>query len=101
VTIPVKAGRSLTLEKEVIRDRINRDDETFEVVEDWTFLLSNRFIVKCHREGGGYACYLCYRRRGIDTLCRGMESLVNHVMDKHDIAEYESDPDIRETIPYH
>ena len=96
MVIPVEEGHSWKIDKELVRERMSRHDagEVVEIVEERTFLLSNRFLVKCHRDGSGFACYLCYRNRDSDTLCRGMESLVNHVLDKHEIREYEEDPDI-------
>jgi hypothetical protein len=57
---------------------------------------TSRFIVKCHRPDGTYACHLCYRYRERDTICESQEGLVNHVANKHDVREYEGDPDIRE-----
>jgi len=71
--------------------------------EDRTYLLSARFLVKCHRPGGergkGYACYLCYRNRERDTLVKTIRGLVGHVMDKHEVGEYEREVDIREVSP--
>lgn len=67
------------------------------------YLLTKRFVFKCHREDAGYACYLCFRHRDHDTLCRSEESLVSHVTSNHSIAEYEGDRDIKEmdrTLPY-
>jgi hypothetical protein len=68
-----------------------------------TYLLTRRFIFKCHREGSEYACYLCFRHRDRDTLCRSEEGLVSHVTSKHSTAEYGDDRDIRElsrALPY-
>lgn len=66
-----------------------------EEVEYRSYLLTTRFFVKCHREGGGYACYLCSKHRERDTVCKREESLVDHVGEKHSIGEYEGDGDIR------
>ena len=71
-------------------------DACDEVVEERTFLLGNRFAIKCHREKAGFACVLCYRYRDRDTICESINGLVKHIWQKHDIAEYESDKDIRE-----
>ncbi|KAK3373204.1 hypothetical protein B0T24DRAFT_666507 [Lasiosphaeria ovina] len=71
--------------------------ETIEdVVVTRTFVLTDRFLAKCHRAGAGYACYLCFRHRERDTLCKGDEGLVSHVSNQHSISEYEGDPDIKE-----
>lgn len=61
-----------------------------------TYLLTRRFIFKCHREDSGYACYLCYCYRDRDTLCKSEEGLVNHVTNRHSAGEYERERDIRE-----
>lgn len=78
-------------------------DGALETVMVRTFLLTRRFVFKCHRERSGYACYLCLLHRDWDTLCASEEGLVSHVTSKHSIAEYEGDPDIRElsrTLPF-
>ncbi|KAK4211322.1 hypothetical protein QBC37DRAFT_442189 [Rhypophila decipiens] len=70
--------------------------------EDRAYLLTPRFVAKCHRPGAergsngkGYACYLCFRNRERDTLLRTVRGLVGHVRDKHDVGEYEDEVDIR------
>lgn len=92
--------RSWNIVKEVVRERRSRGPsdgaEVVEIVQDRTYVLTDRFIVKCHREGTGFACYLCFQHRDRDALCRGVQSLVTHVLEKHDISEYETDPDIRD-----
>ncbi|CAK7268682.1 hypothetical protein SEPCBS57363_003219 [Sporothrix epigloea] len=89
-----------------------------ELVQDRRFVVSNRFIVKCHRpaiydigpgDGGSergyllpptYACCLCDRFESIGsgkvTLCGSMTRLVSHLCEKHTVAELLSDPDISE-----
>lgn len=97
--IAIEADRSWRMEKEVVRDRVSKglhEKEIVELVEVRTYMLTNRFLVKCHREGVGYACYLCFRHRQSDTLCKGMRRLVDHVVENHTIGEYETDPDIRD-----
>lgn len=68
--------------------------------EDRAYLLTARFLVKCHRAGAergkGYACYLCFTNREKDTLVKTMRGLVGHVRDKHDVGEYEREVDIRD-----
>lgn len=92
--------RSYNIVKKVVRQRVSRGPaegaEVVEIAQDRTYLLTDRFIVKCHREGVGFACYLCFQHRDRDALCKGVESLVTHVLDKHDVFEYEGDPDIRD-----
>lgn len=68
-----------------------------------SFILTSRFVAKCHRPDSGLACYFCFCYRDNDTLCRTEEALVSHVAGKHSIAEYGQDPDIKEmsrTLPY-
>ena len=80
-----------------------------ELVQDRLFVVSNRFIVKCHRPAAydglentllppSYACSLCdqFDAHGRVALCSSMARLVNHVCEKHSVAELLSDPDIRE-----
>lgn len=52
--------------------------------------------MKCHREGGGFACVLCSRWREADTVCEGVEALVEHVWRDHGGREIEGDGDIGE-----
>jgi hypothetical protein len=98
--------RSWRIEKEVaVRGRgySRASDDGSEAIVIRTYLLTRRFIFKCHRESSGYACYLCFRHRDRDTLCRSEEGLVSHVTSKHSISEYEGDRDIRDlnqTLPY-
>jgi hypothetical protein len=70
--------------------------EEVEVVEVRTFSLTTRFLAKCHRPGGGYACYLCARYRERDTVCGTVEGLVKHIAGKHGIRELEGDADVKE-----
>ncbi|CAK7272767.1 hypothetical protein SEPCBS119000_005298 [Sporothrix epigloea] len=103
-----------------------RRRNVIELVQDRRFVVSNRFIVKCHRPaiydigsgngpggGGGserghllpptYACYLCDRFESIGsgkvTLCGSMARLVSHLCEQHTVAELLSDPDISEIRP--
>jgi len=94
--VPVEAGRAWKIEKEIVRERVSTPKYHDEVVEERTFLLGNRFIIKSHREKAGYGCVLCYRYRDRDTICESIAGLVKHVWQKHDVAEYESDDGIRE-----
>lgn len=71
-------------------------DDGSETIVVRSYVLTARFIFKCHREGSGYACYLCFCQRDRDTLCRSEEGLVNHITSKHSSIEYEGDSDIKE-----
>ncbi|KAK4149502.1 hypothetical protein C8A00DRAFT_37895 [Chaetomidium leptoderma] len=102
----VDGGRAWRVEKEVALrggSSARGSDAGSESIVVRPYLLTRRFILKCHREGSGYACYLCFRYRDRDTLCRSEEDLVSHVTTKHSIGEYEGDRDIRDlnrTLPY-
>lgn len=91
--------RAWRVEKDTVAEKeYDREaGKLVEFVETRTFQIPGRFLAKCHRgPAGGYACYLCARHRERDTLCRDTETLVAHISDKHDVREFESDPDIRE-----
>ncbi|KJR88169.1 uncharacterized protein SPSK_10769 [Sporothrix schenckii 1099-18] len=99
----------------------SRRRNIIELVQDRQFVLSNRFIVKCHRPamyetaddyaGSGvllpptFACCLCDRfdtvGDGKVAVCTTMTRLVNHVCEKHTVGELLSDPDIRELRTRH
>jgi len=104
VAIPIEPGRSWKIDKELVHEKVlarrptENLEEVYTRVEDRKYMVSNRFVVKCHREGAGYACYLCYRNRDADTLCESMEGLVQHVSKDHQAAEYDAERDIKEVI---
>ncbi|KAL6151138.1 hypothetical protein ACJBU6_10129 [Exserohilum turcicum] len=60
------------------------------------FRIKNRFIVKSHREQGGFACVLCARFRRFDMLCRDIGSLIDHLWREHTADELEWDIDVVE-----
>jgi len=60
------------------------------------FLVNNRFVVKCHREGAGFACVLCARFRESDTVCREVGALMEHLWKDHTAEELEKDDDVFE-----
>ncbi|KAK4139239.1 uncharacterized protein C8A04DRAFT_33289 [Dichotomopilus funicola] len=115
----VDGCRSWQIEKEVVV-RSPREDRRrslrgpnleshgggYEDVMVRTYLLTRRFVFKCHRESSGYACYLCVQHRDRDTVCRSEEGLVSHVTSKHSIREYLEEEDIKElgralpSLPY-
>lgn len=61
-----------------------------------TFLVANRFVIKSHREGGGFACVLCARFRKSDTVCRQIGALMEHLWRDHSSEEMEQDEDVME-----
>ncbi|KXJ96335.1 hypothetical protein Micbo1qcDRAFT_191137 [Microdochium bolleyi] len=65
-----------------------------EVIEERSFHLGQRFVVKCHTPDGEYACVLCSRHRDADAICPTIETLVHHVGKFHTMAELEKDPDL-------
>lgn len=92
--------RPFVVSKEVVKDRVSRpaEDGTMEVVEyvgDRRYVVSSRFLWKCHREVTGFACLLCWRFREGDTLCKGVEGLVRHLGEKHSVQELEDEEDLR------
>jgi hypothetical protein len=93
--LEIEPGRAWKITKEVVRERVSTAEYDEEVVEDRVYLISNRFIIKCHRSSGGFACALCARYRDKDTLLESPQGLVRHIWNKHDTEEY-LDPDIRE-----
>ncbi|KAK4226042.1 hypothetical protein QBC38DRAFT_241159 [Podospora fimiseda] len=111
---PSEPPSSWRIEKRVIprsRDRSpssrrgsSTHDEDYGVITR-SFILTPRFMAKCHRQGpgSGYACFLCVCHRDRDTICRSEEGLVNHIASKHGVSEYLDDRDIKEaakSLPY-
>lgn len=84
--VPVRPNKAWEIVKE--------DDKKKGV--DRTFLVGTRFLVKCHREGGGYACALCAEYREADTVCTEVRALVEHLWKEHTCAELEWDGNIGE-----
>jgi hypothetical protein len=80
---------------EIITADCKRRDENVKAVPR-TFLVKNRFVVKCHREYGGFACALCARFKESDTVCREIGALVDHLWREHTSDELERDEDIVE-----
>ncbi|KAF7563555.1 hypothetical protein G7046_g562 [Stylonectria norvegica] len=64
-----------------------------QVEEAVEFHLGQRFIVKSHTPDGEFACVLCSRLRGGDTVCPTVDILIDHVGQAHDISELEQEPD--------
>ncbi|KAF2653940.1 hypothetical protein K491DRAFT_494692 [Lophiostoma macrostomum CBS 122681] len=61
-----------------------------------TFIFGSRFVVKCHREGGGFACVLCCRWRNADTVCWEVAELIDHVWREHGVGDVLGDGDVWE-----
>ncbi|KAJ4412459.1 hypothetical protein N0V82_008778 [Gnomoniopsis sp. IMI 355080] len=62
------------------------------------FRVPAKFVVKCHTPEGDYACVLCCgpssNYSGVVVLCDDPESLVDHVVKEHKVAEIEKEFDI-------
>ncbi|KAF2421040.1 hypothetical protein EJ08DRAFT_597888 [Tothia fuscella] len=95
VRLSTQQGRAWKIVKEIVHERISTPEYDDEVIEERTFLIGNRFVVKCHREKEGFACLLCFKHREKDTLLDSAQGLVRHVWMKHDVEEYK-DVDIKE-----
>lgn len=95
--VNVEQGRAWKIVKEVVHEKVSTPAYNEEQIEERTYLVGNRFVVKCHRERMGFACALCARFRDRDTVLESAQGLVRHVWQKHDAEEYELEPDIRET----
>jgi len=93
--LDIEPGRAWKIIKEILHERISTPEYDDEVIEERNYLVGNRFVIKSHRENGGFACVLCYRNRDKDTLLESPQGLVRHVWQKHEAEEY-SDPDIQE-----
>ena len=64
------------------------------------FQVSNRFVVKCHRDGpdGQYSCVICSIYGTVDTVCGDVKALIKHISEDHDIRELKHEEDIVEII---
>ncbi|KAK1834922.1 hypothetical protein QBC39DRAFT_342245 [Podospora conica] len=89
------ACRPWRIEAEVTMRR-EQGGEVVEVVEVRTYQVGARFLVKCHREGAGFSCFLCRCHRERDTVCEDVPTLVRHLVERHEVGEYLGDGDIRE-----
>jgi hypothetical protein len=93
--LAIEQGRAWKITKEILHERISTPEYDDEIIEERTFLIGNRFVIKSHRENGGFACLLCYRNRDRDTILESAQGLVKHVWQKHEAEEY-NDADIKE-----
>ena len=87
-------GRAWKITKTIVLETKRMEEYDEEVVEDRIFLIRNRYVIKCHRQYGGFACVLCARNRDVDTVCESAEGLVRHVWQRHEAEEYEKEVDI-------
>ncbi|KAF2856926.1 hypothetical protein T440DRAFT_463138 [Plenodomus tracheiphilus IPT5] len=73
-----------------------KEDDGF----DRCFQVSNRFVVKCHRDGpdGQYACVLCSESGSVNTVCGDVKALVKHLWSDHTIRDLKHEEDIVEII---
>ncbi|KAF1913614.1 hypothetical protein BDU57DRAFT_589254 [Ampelomyces quisqualis] len=64
------------------------------------FQVSNRFVVKCHRDGadGQYSCVLCSRHADVDTVCGDVKALIKHIYEDHGVGELKHEEDITEVV---
>lgn len=64
------------------------------------FQVSNRFVVKCHRDGpdGQYSCVICSRHAACDTVCGDVKALIKHIWEEHDVRELKHEEDIVEIL---
>lgn len=79
--------------------------KAWEVVKDddgyqRCFHVSNRFVVKCHRDGpdGQYSCVICSRHGLCDTVCGDVKALIKHIWEEHDVRELKHEEDIVEIL---
>ncbi|KAI8937727.1 hypothetical protein NX059_005427 [Plenodomus lindquistii] len=89
--IPARPGKAW----EIVADGHRRFDGQIKMISR-TFLVRNRFVIKSHREGGGFACVLCARFRKSDTVCRQIAALMEHLWRDHTSEEMDKDDDIVE-----
>jgi hypothetical protein len=64
------------------------------------FQVSNRFVVKCHRDGadGQYACVLCSRHASCVSVCGDVKALIKHIWEDHTVAELKHEEDVTEVV---
>jgi hypothetical protein len=72
----------------------NHLEEERHAVETRSFEVGARFVVKCHTEGGEFACVLCPRYRDVDAFCGNVESLITHLGQKHTSDQFEEEIDL-------
>ncbi|KAF2632539.1 hypothetical protein BU25DRAFT_382061 [Macroventuria anomochaeta] len=105
IHLPLSANFKLDGNRRCPRCRIHipvQPNKAWEVVMETSrrhprckkFLVRNVFVVKCHREGGGFACVLCAQYGGADTVCRSIEALMEHLWKEHTSEDLERDGDI-------
>jgi len=73
-----------------------KEDDGFERI----FQISNRFVVKCHRDGadGQYSCVLCSAHADVVSVCGDVKALIKHIWEEHNIAQLKNEEDITEVV---
>lgn len=84
--LPLVPGRAFQIYKE---DSEVRGGEA-------RYHILNRFLVKCHRSNGEFACVLCTRNRKVDTIWEDVRAFAKHISRAHDANEYFMEVDIEE-----
>ncbi|EFQ87923.1 hypothetical protein PTT_16377 [Pyrenophora teres f. teres 0-1] len=90
--IDMKPGKAW----EIVTDECKVKESRYRKAIYRTFRVKNRFVVKSHREQGGFACVLCARFRKWDTVCREVNLLMDHLWREHSGDELARDNDIIE-----
>ncbi|KAF2031244.1 hypothetical protein EK21DRAFT_63603, partial [Setomelanomma holmii] len=64
------------------------------------FQVSNRFVVKCHRDGpdGQYSCVLCSDHSNVASVCGDVKALIRHIWEDHSVAELKHEEDMTEVV---
>lgn len=67
---------------------------------DRIFQVSNRFVVKCHRDNndGQYSCILCSDHTDSVSICGDVKTLIKHIWDEHSIGDLKHEEDITEVV---
>ncbi|KAF4468405.1 hypothetical protein FALBO_4710 [Fusarium albosuccineum] len=94
VRLDVEADDCWAIGKRVARF-IPVDGYEREIEEEVEYIVTPRFVVKCHTPEGDYACLLCSRYRDGDVICETPDVLVGHIGRAHDVSELDREPDFR------
>lgn len=67
---------------------------------DRIFQVSNRFVVKCHRDNndGQYSCILCSDHTDSVSICGDVKTLIKHIWEEHSIGDLKHEEDITEVV---
>ncbi|KAF2098408.1 hypothetical protein NA57DRAFT_77200 [Rhizodiscina lignyota] len=86
IFIPIEPQRAWQIYKE--DPNVRHGERTYHIL--------NRFMIKCHRANGEFACVLCSRFRSVDTIWEDIRAFAKHVSRAHDPAELNKEIDIKE-----